>query len=296
MTTLPLWMFFFFFKLFGDRHTVRSQCWWNHSMHAAFPSGSLQVLSKVLLVQDFPLWQWLLQLIPFLRQQHFHFGCFFFFSNCLGIDIQYVHNADETTLCMLRSLQAACSGSTPPQSGCPLDVSHCVQAACSGSTPPQSGCPLDVSHCVLLQGKAQQILSQGISSGGFSSGCCWQDLLQNRGWWRRLDCKATVFSIELHVDILVHKVKWCTFVLQSGHNMRCIAFWGNDGYKLSMTLTTPFTQPMVDMQAQWHFPTCITCTSFVTVPPCTGGLHSTGYSVGQSHQRNASLAASDKNW
>ena len=40
--TLPLWMFFFFFKLFGDRHTVRSQCWWNHSMHAAFPSGSLQ--------------------------------------------------------------------------------------------------------------------------------------------------------------------------------------------------------------------------------------------------------------
>ena len=46
---------------------------------------------------------------------------------------------------------------------------------------------LDVSHCVLLQGKAQQIHSQDISSDGFSSGRCWQDLLQNRGWWRRLD-------------------------------------------------------------------------------------------------------------
>lgn len=54
---------------------------------------------------------------------------------------------------------------------------------------------LDVSHCVLLQGKAQQIHSQDISSDGFSSGRCWQDLLQNRGWWRRLDCKATVFSM-----------------------------------------------------------------------------------------------------
>ena len=38
------------------------------------------------------------------------------------------------------------------------------------------------------------------SSDGFSSGRCWQDLLQKRGWWQRLDCKATVFSNELHVD------------------------------------------------------------------------------------------------
>ena len=41
-------------------------------------------------------------------------------------DMQYIHNADETTLYMLHSLQAACSGSMPPQSGCPLDILHCV--------------------------------------------------------------------------------------------------------------------------------------------------------------------------
>ena len=91
-------------------------------------------------------------------------------------DMQYIHNADETTLCMLRSLQAAyravrLHSLDAPWTFCTV---FCCRERLSKSIL-KAFHQMD-SHLVIVSSPEERV------------------------WWRRLDCKATVFSNGLHVD------------------------------------------------------------------------------------------------
>ena len=194
------------------------------------------------------------------------------------------HSADETTPCML----------------CTESSWSFRQASCSDSTPLQFGCSLDVLHHILLLGKAQQLHSPGISSGGFSSGHCgsvaWQDLLRNRGWWQMLGCKDhSQFHLAacqrphkrdqmMHLDIS-KALQLAVWLLGVARDIGCPSRW----------------LPLLHNQCWRHrpsdtFPHVSLAPAFVTALLCYASLHNAGYSVSQPHLDIFFSATFGRNW
>lgn len=170
--------------------------------------------------------------------------------------MQYIHNADETTLCMLHSLQAAC---TRPQSEYPLGHFALWFVAEKGSANPFS------RHFI------RWILIWLLLTGSSPE--------------QRVVAKARLKShslLHVRVDILVHKVKWCTFVVQSGNNMHCIAFEVMKGTNCPSRSLPSYNQWWICRPSDIFLHISLE-PAFVTLLACTGGLPSTWYSVGQSH-------------
>ena len=77
----------------------------------------------------------------------------------------------------------------------------------------------------------------------------------------------------------------------------CMAFRGSEGYRLSITLTTPFAQPMLETcRPSDTFPHVSLAPAFVTALLCYASLHNAGYSVSQPHLDIVFSATFGRNW